>query len=758
MNYIRSRKHAVTTVLAPLGAGAVSLMLAASPATAADAPATAADAAAPAPAADQSTGLVTSVTVTAKKSKVESENIKATAPLVDRPQTVQVIGSELMQERGATTLTEALQNSAGVGTFYLGENGTTSTGDAIYMRGSDVSGSILIDGVRNVGSVFRDVFNIEQVEVIKGGAGSDIGRGAATGAINMFTKHPKLTEIRSASIGYGSADYKRATADVNFVLGDSTAFRLNLVAQDAGVPGRDVVDNKRWGVAPSLGFGLGTPTRLSVDYMHIKQNNTPDGGVLTIGLPGYTSPDPVNRPYLTNAAKVDSSNFYGTNDDHDDVRVDTASFVAEHDISENITIRNLTRWTSIYQNYQLSSFMAATAGFVTPNANDPSTWTMTRNINNKDVTNDALYNGTNVRAEFNTGSIKHTVTGGLELIRERQKTRTFATAGAYTPVNIYNPSPNATGYTRSLSGAYTVGQTDTVGFYLNDNIALTDAFLFNGGLRLDDYRTTYDSFTAANVKTGLEAKDHVLSGNAGLVWKPNEKASVYVSYAVTNQPPGGANFSLSATNTANANNPDVEPQEAKNYEIGTKWSVLNERLFLTAALYKTTYSDQILQDTDGTYYRAGEKRVQGVELTAAGQITPAWSINAGYTVMDTKVASPTGAVGTADGTAVLAYNPKDSATLWTSYKFPFGLTLGGGAQYSGDMKRGSDGAVGTPKYANGYVVFNGLAAYRLRQGVELQLNVNNLFDKDYVASINKSGYRYTPGVPRSAKLALNVSF
>ena len=755
MTYIRSRKHAVATVLAPFGVGAVSLMLAASPAAAADAP----GAAEPAPtAADQSTGLITSVTVTAKRDRIESENVKATTALVDRPQTVQVIGAGLMQERGATTLTEALQNSAGVGTFFLGENGTTSTGDAIYMRGSDISGSILIDGVRNVGSVFRDVFNIEQVEVLKGGAGSDIGRGAATGAINMFTKHPKLAEIRAGSIGYGSGDYKRATADVNFMIGETTAFRLNLVAQDAGVPGRDRVQNKRWGVAPSLGFGLGTSTRSSIDYMHIKQNNIPDGGVLTIGLPGYTSPDPINRPYLTNAARVDPSNFYGTNDDHDDVRVDTASFVIEHDLSDKVTIRNLTRWTSIYQNYQLSSFMAATAGFVTQNPSDPSTWTMTRNINNKANTNDALYNGTNLRAEFSTGAIKHTVTGGVELIRERQKTRAFAVSGAYTPVKIYAPSPNATGYSRALSGAYTVGQTDTVGVYFNDNIALTESFLFNGGLRLDSYRTTFNSFTIANVKTGFEAKDDVLSGNAGLVWKPGEKSSVYVSYALTKQPPGGANFSLSATNSANANNPDVEPQSAKNYELGTKWSVLGERLFLTAAIYKTTYSDQILQDTDGAYYRAGQKSVKGVELSAAGQITPAWSINAGYTIMDTKVESPTNTFGTADGTAVLAYSPKDSATLWTSYKFPFGLTLGGGVQYSGDMKRGSDGAVGTPKYANGYVVFNGLAAYRLRQGVELQLNVNNLFDKDYVASINKSGYRYTPGAPRSAKLALNVSF
>lgn len=231
-----------------------------------------------------------------------------------------------------------------------------------------------------------------------------------------------------------------------------------------------------------------------------------------------------------------------------------------------------------------------------------------------------------------------------------------------------------------------------------------------------------------------------------------------ISYANTKQPPGGAAFSLAAQNTANANSPSVEPQTATNYEVGSKWSIFGDKLLLTAALYKTQYSDQIATDTDGSFYRTGAKKVRGVELGATGQITKEWSVNAGFSTQHTKVESPTNTVPTADGSAVLTYNPSESFTLWTTYRLPMGLTFGGGARYNGEMKRGSDGAIGTPKYVESYWVFDSLVAYRIRPGVELQLNVYNLFDKDYVAAINKSGYRYTPGTPRSAKLALNVSF
>ncbi len=280
-NYIKSRKHLTARTTPQLTCAAAATLIAI---------------ALPVSAQTNSLSEV-KIEATADTYKAEPSSPKATAPLVDTPQTITVINEQIIREQGATTLTEALRNSPGVGTFNLGENGSTNTGDAIYMRGTDASGSIFVDGIRDIGSISRDMFNIEQVEVLKGAAGADIGRGSATGSINLSTKQPKLEDAFSASAGFGSSSYKRGTADLNKKIDDTSAFRLNLMTEDAGVAGRDFIQNKRWGIAPSFAFGLNTPTRVFIDYLHVKQDNVPDGGVFTIGLPGYST-HPRTRPSL----------------------------------------------------------------------------------------------------------------------------------------------------------------------------------------------------------------------------------------------------------------------------------------------------------------------------------------------------------------------------------------------------------------------------------------------------------------------------
>ncbi|CAM3357389.1 catecholate siderophore receptor Fiu [Asticcacaulis taihuensis] len=688
-----------------------------------------------------------------------SSSKKATADLIDTPQTIQVIGKEIIREQGATTLTEALRNSAGVGTFYLGENGSTSTGDAVYMRGSDASGSIFVDGVRDVASVSRDVFNIESVEVLKGAAGTDVGRGSATGAINLYTKHAAPHDFASASVSAGGGDFSRATADANWKLAETSALRLNLMAQDAGIAGRDAIKNKRWGAAASLGFGLGTSTRYFLDVMHVDQDNTPDGGVSTIGLPGYSAPD--DRDFLNDAAPVNPKNFYGTKDDFDDIQTDVVTFSIEHDFNNGLHLSNLTRWSQTDQDYQLTAIMGqaatSTRPLLTPDPADPSTWTLTRLVNNKDVRNTMLTNQTNLQAHFRTAGLEHSLSTGLELISEEQKSLAFdsTTAGAYPAVSVYTPDANVSGYTRKHSGAYSDGQTDTIGLYVNDTIRFSEAWQVSAGLRLDHYKTDYKSVAVDGTVTAYKAEDDLLTGKFGLVYKPATNGSIYASYAITQQPPGGASFTLAADDAANANNPNVDPQKAETSEIGTKWDLLHRRLSLTGALYRTQYSDTIATDTDGTFYHAGEKSVSGIELGVVGQLNPHWNISAGYTVMDTKVKNV--AAVTADGSADLAYSPTDAFTLWTTYASKR-FTIGGGARYNGEMKRGRDGAVGTPAFVKGYMVFDGVATYQLTQRVQLQLNAYNLLDKQYVAAINKSGYRYTPGTPQTFRLTANISF
>jgi catecholate siderophore receptor len=779
MAYIKSRKHASPAVRT---VSAAVLLTLAHGASATDVPADA-----PAPpqqARVNDAQALPGMQVEADRSsdyrvdKVSSP--KFTQSLLDTTQTVQVIGKELIQQQGATNLTEALRNSPGVGTFYVGENGATSTGDAIYMRGFDTSGSIFVDGVRDTGAVSRDIFNIEQVEVTKGPDGTEYGRTAPTGAINMVTKQPVLGTGVSGSVQYGSGQRKRASADWNQALDADKAFRLNVMGQDSGVYGRDRVKNDRWGIAPSLAFGLGTPTRVYLDYLHIKQNNRPDGGVSTIGLPGYQAPD--GRAFLAGARKVDPSNYYGTDQDFEHNTQDMFTVIVEHDFSENLALHNTTRWARTTQDYLLTSFQAGAASSTsprptlsTPDPTDPSTWTIARSLPTfKHQNNRIATNQTNLTAHIGDGGFTQDISAGIELTQERvDALGIVALNGSTWPAaNLYHPYSHVGGLVYGENGARSSGKTNTAAAYFFDTLKFGERWQVNAGVRLDHYTTDFTSLVACggrggpacgNLATGtivpgVDARktDNLKNYKLGVLYKPAANGSIYANFAVSQNPPGGNSLALSSS-ASSADNPIFDPQKARTTEVGTKWDLLGEKLLLTAALYRTTVTNEVVQDpTDLQYYQVGRKRVQGVEVTAVGKLTDDWAVSAGFTTTDAKVEK--GASVTSDGSDDLAYTPRKAFTAWTTYHLPFGLTIGGGARYNGELKRGSDGQVGTPKYTEAYWVVDAMASYPVNRHFDLQLNVYNLFDKRYVAAINKSGFRYTPGTPRSAMITANIRF
>ena len=772
MSHIKSRKHTFSRAASPQSLTAASLLAS----FALGAPMMA-SAQAGGPSPDLQTTDLDQIRVEGERIKAYSGELsspKYTQPLVDTTQTINVIGSDLFNEQGATTLTEALRNSPGVGTFYVGENGNTTTGDSVYLRGFDTSGSIFVDGVRDLGSISRDVFNVEQIEVAKGPAGTDHGRTAPTGAINLVTKHPFLRDRMSGQVSVGTEDQKRITADWTRTFGDGNAFRLNLMAQDSGVPGRDVVENKRWGVAPSLGFGLDSATRIYIDLLHVQQENLPDGGVPTIGLPGYSSPDPT-RPELASAPMVDPENFYGTLSDYDDVTADMATVRVEHDLSDDARLVNTTRWGRTQQDYLLTAFMGSTANLVTPDIDDPSTWTIARSLPTfKDNRNEILTNQTSLTTSFDTGRVRHDLTAGVELTREELKTQGIDGIGdsAWPAANLYNPDPAVGGLQWAYTGARGDGLTDTAAVYAFDTLKFNPQWQLNGGIRVDHYRTEFSNLVPCGGRRGpdcgalpegaivqgvdAETSDTLFNWKLGALYKPADNGSVYVNYAISQQPPGGGSLELSDREN-NANNPLFDPQKARTAELGTKWSLADDMLLVTAALYDTEVTNEIVQDpVDQQYYQTGRKRVRGLELSAVGRITEAWMVSTGFTTMDAEVVD--GPTVSVDGSTDLAYTPSSAFTAWTTYAFDNGLTIGGGARYSGEMKRGNDGAVGTPAFTGDYWVVDAVASYAVNDNLALRLNLYNLLDEDYVAAINKSGYRYTPGAPRSAMLSASFSF
>lgn len=698
---------------------------------------------------------------------------KFTQPLQDTPQTIQIISKTLFNQQGATTLTEALRNSPGVGTFYAGENGNTTSGDAIRMRGFDTSNSIFIDGVRDLGSVSRDIFNTEQVEVTKGPAGTDNGRTAPTGAINMVSKRASQDALLSGIVSVGVDGQKRASADINQPIDalPGAAFRLNAVWQDSDVAGRDHVNNQRVGLASSLGVGLGTDTRAFLNFLYVDQDNIPDGFVPTIGLKGW-----VPQAGLEGLVghKVDSENFYGTRRDHDDVTAKMATFIFEHDFSDSLRLSNIARWGETRQDYLLTAFMSTGANITATDPSDLSTYTMTRgNPTIRDAKNRILTDQLNLRADFATGAVEHNLSVGIELTSEKQIIYGNSSSGTLPVANLFNPDWNDTSdFSYGRNGTHSAGKTDTLAFYAFDTAKFfNDMLLVTGGVRVDRYKTTYFANavcggtgrgavacgtlpTGSIVTTGdFSTKDTLFNWKLGAVLKPIEPVSLYVNYAVSQQPPGGDNFTLATGNSAN--NPNMDPQKAKTIEAGVKWSALDGMLAVNAALFQTKVTNEI-NASDPSDIQSGSKRVRGVELSVVGNITDAWSISAGYTHQKTKVTN--GSAIAVDGTSNLTYSPDDSFTSWTTYRMPFGLEVGGGVRYVGGMHRGTDGAAGTPPRTQGYTVVDAILAYAVTENITLRANAYNLFDKDYVMSINKSGYRYAPGQPQTFLFSADFRF
>nr|WP_315468030.1 catecholate siderophore receptor Fiu [uncultured Undibacterium sp.] len=697
------------------------------------------------------------------KAEVSSSS-KLVKPLLETPQMVSVIKKELLQEQGAYNLMDALRNTPGI-TMQLGENGNTAAGDTFQMRGFATQSSVFVDGVRDLGAITRDTFNVEQVEVVKGPAGADVGRGAASGYINLASKAAMLDDVTSGTASINNGNNKRVTADINRKIGDTTAVRLNVFKQDGGVAGRDQVESNGYGIAPSIAVGLGQKSRAYFYSQHIRQNNVPDGGIPTVGLKGFYNANTL----LLNAPKVDSENFYGSVNDFEKVEADMATAKFEFDLNDTTVLRNITR----YGQSSMKRVVTGINGLTATGAQD--TWTVARSRQGLDQSNEIIANQTSVNSSFDTAGLKHSLSAGVELLMEKQNTNTLAVpTGVVVPAaNLYKPDANVSLPVPVKNGATAEGQTKTVALYLFDAIDLNDAWQLNTGLRYERYntesRTVSLSTAAANptlpVGTLIPAKvtksDDLLSWKLGSVYKVAKNGRLYGVYATSLTPPGSSNFSLSSA-ANNVNGPLADPQKTTNLELGTKWDLLDKSLSLTAAFYRTDSTNEIVQvdSVTNAFAQFGKRRVEGFEIGVVGQINPDWQVTAGAATMKTKVLQ--GSTGNNAAGAATRWSPDLTATLWSSYKITPAFTIGGGLRYTSEQKRVIDPSANLavqnmPNIASSWVA-DAVASYQVNRNLSLQFNVANLTDKAYVSTLNNSGARYTVGAPRTFNLSANVLF
>jgi catecholate siderophore receptor len=701
-------------------------------------------------------GTLEEVTVEGQKYRSEVSSPKYTAELVDVPQTLVVIPKSVFREQAAVTLSDVLRNTPGI-TMLAGEGGGASntSGDSFFMRGFDATNSIFIDGVRDQGAYSRDVFNLDQVEVSKGPSGSYTGRGNASGSVNLVTKMPTQQPLRAVGLTYGSNDSVRSTLDFNQPLPEDflggSAVRVNAMWQDGGVAGRDEVQRDAWGLAPSFALGLGTYTRLSVAAQILRQENTPDYGLPSAALPGLA---PTTPP----VGHVDQSNFYGiAGVDFDDIDSDSYIARVEHDFAPGVTLRNLTRYSDNHR-------LAVVTVIQNPAAFDPLTGLVTRARQINERINRNFTNQTNLNFELRTGALSHSLSTGVEYAKEKQISPGRTGAGTAPATDIYHPNPHdpVTGFAPARTGAFTEGETTTVAGYGFDTIELSRQWQLTAGVRVERYDTDFLSVAIPGsgiADIELDTSDTLTSWNTGLVFKPVDNGSIYVSAATTQTPPGGLNFTLSPT-TTNGNNPTLEPQKSTNYEIGTKWDVLDGRLSTTAAVFHTVNTNVVTSETiGGTVIAASfdsEQQVDGVELTLSGLITPQWQVFAGYAYLDSEF---TRSAVTNQTDATLQWTPRNSGNVWTTYLLPYGFQVGGGVRYMDTVARSSltipNGAA--PSLPD-YWIYSATAAWQANEKVTFRLNVNNVTDEVYALSLNNNGGRYNPGAERSFLLSADFAF
>ena len=679
---------------------------------------------------------------------------KYTAPLSETPQTIQIIPRVLLDEQGATTLTEALRNVPGI-TMQAGEGGGASgtSGDMFNMRGFSANNSLFVDGVRDDGLLARDVFNLDQIEVFSGPTGSDVGRTNAAGYVNQVTKTPNLDTSQSGSLSYGAGEQVRATLDVNqpLTFGNrrtflgSAAIRVNALWQDGGVAGRDYTSRGSKAIAPSIAFGLDTQTRVGLSAQIMRQDNLAD-----YGLPAAASPiGPLASTSVVAAMPVDQSNYYGSPDyDYDQVRQDNATLRLEHDLAPRLTLRNQTRYNTTTREAVITSIANAAAY-------NPATNLVTLSRQANERHNDIFSNQTSLSAHIATGRLRHDFNAGLEISSESQFAPGLTGVGTRAPVDLNRPdvlSP-VVGMNIVPSGALSEGSTDTVALYLFDAFDLGARLRVNGGIRVETYDTRSHAVAATGVVTDLDGNGTLVSGKAGVVFRLNERGNLYVSYGSSLTPPGSANFSLNADAT-NQNNPNIDPQKSVSYEAGTKWDLAGSRLQLTGAIFWTENTN-VIYVVDGTavppiFNQDDGQRVTGATLGAVGRIAPWWDINLSVQYLDSRIVSQNTAT---DGNR-LALTPEFSGNLWTTVRLPRGLRIGGGVRYTDAVFISTANTTRVPAYT----VADALVEVPAGQHLTLRLNVYNLTDRVYVKNINNNAGRYNPGTPRAFLLSSAIRF
>ncbi|MEA1015090.1 TonB-dependent siderophore receptor [Sphingosinicella sp. LY1275] len=639
---------------------------------------------------------------------------KTDTDIKDIPQSLSVVTEAQIED-------QALRSIADILTYVPGAMAGTgeSNRDQITLRGNNTTADFFVDGIRDDAQYFRDLYNADRIEVLRGPNAMIFGRGGGGGVVNRVTKRASLEPYREFAVSGDSEGGYRLTGDVDQPLGNSVGLRVNGVYEN-GESFRRHVELERYGINPTVGVEIGADTRIDLSYEYLHDRRTADRGVPAFG----------SRP-LEGFDRV----FFGNPDlSFSDADVHLATFAIEHRLGENVTLRNRTQYghyDKFYQNVFPSDLIEATER-------------VRLGAYNQRSDRDNLFSQTDLVVE-GLGGLDHTLLVGFEY--GRQKSRNQRKTGSFPGSNevpLTDPTTDIVPvFASGASDANNRTRANVLAFYIQDQLRLSPMFEIVAGVRFDRFELDVNELRGAG--TRFERVDNLLSPRIGLIAKPSDNLSLYASYSRSYLPSSGDQFSALTSETA-----ELKPEKFDNYEVGAKWEPI-DGLLATIAFYQLDRTNtRAVDPVTLLTVLTGAQRSRGIEVGVERNITNKWQISAGYAHQKAEITRTTAAAP--EGREVPLV-PRHQFSLWTRYDFTPALGLGLGVVARTKSYSAISNAVTLPGYAR----VDAALFYQLAHGIEAQLNVENLFGRDYFATAH-SDNNIAPGAPTTARATLRFTF
>lgn len=711
------------------------------------------------------TGLLPAVTVNAGQERgLRSQDLSLTrlsADVHEIPQSVIIVDRAVMDSQGATTLGSALRNIPGL--TISGAEGS-QIGTNINLNGFTARTDIYLDGARDRSQYYRDTFALDAIEVLMGPSSMLFGRGSTGGIVNQVSKKPTLKEATEVQVTATTTGLLRTVMDTNEPLSPTSAFRVAAMKQDGPATTRDQTGLQDYGIAPSLTLGIGEPTTITLSALLQHNRDQVDYGV----------------PNLNGApANVDARTAYGFSDDRTISDIASLGAVVQHRLTDHSSLRNQTQISQVTTDARETApqgigTIAANGSFVPLSTGTTAAplaaasslplsqlW-VRQQSHDRVITDDSIFHVTEFNGEYTWAELKHALLLGAELGWDYYQNQNSYRNGSCNGTAL-NPAGGTSGYVActpllqpaggdspasapSVAGNYASANATTTAVFANDTIDLSEHVKFVGGLRYDLFDASiHNSLPTSSTPAAASQTVGFTSVRTGAIWQPDAAQSYYLSYSTSFNP-----ALEQLVNTTGTTAP-LPPAQNLAYETGGKWDLNGGKLSLTAAAFQITQYNARSSDASGLYTATGTVQVSGQRIGLAGHLTDQLQVFGGYTHLDATIRDAI-APGTAGQTP--ANTPRDSGSLWSTYRLTPQWEFGGGATYSSERYANNTDLV----QVGAYLRWDAMLAYH-QPRYDIRLNLYNLFNVSYYdALIASDGGRSVPGLGQSAAVTFAYRF